>query len=135
MNALELASSPELVVHHGGGHVAVCNTPDTRLTVKQIEAMRSEPISKEAFMACITLFHERFDKAPKKSVIAYYYGELQRVMGQAEFLAAFRDLMVADLFFAAGWPYLVAHVQRQRDNGPDLLHKSMAETMGALNDA
>lgn len=118
-----------------GACVAICNHPATTMSVDEIKAMRAQPIDKAAFSACIALYHDRFDKEPKQSLVRYYFSEYGTCMGHSEFLAAFRDLMTEDVFFAAGWSYIFKHVQRQRKNGPDLIALGMAEvyTRGAEN--
>ncbi len=110
-----------------GACVARCNHPTTTMSVDQVTAMRKQPIDKMAFTACMALYHDRFDKEPKKSLVTYYFNEFNACMGHTEFLAAFRDLMVADVFFAAGWAYISEHVKRQRKGGPDLMALGMAE--------
>lgn len=126
MSQLELYENKQ-VAFSAGSCVALCNHPTTQMSAELIKAARVEPIDKAVFIDCLALYHERFDKEPKKSLLNYYFGEYTFRMGHSEFLAAFRDLMAADVFFAAGWAYVFEHVKKQRRDGPDLISLGMAE--------
>lgn len=109
------------------GVAAACNDPVNSMTVSEIEKARREPIDPQAFAVCMTLICSRYEKKSDKALFARFYQRLSVEMGHTEFLAAFYDLEGAEVFYAQVLPYLLKHVRNQRDNGPDLLHLSMAE--------
>jgi hypothetical protein len=125
MNDLALLSRG--VVRWSGSYIARCNWNGSGMTSSQIQQARAQPIEREAYADAMTLWQERFDREMSAPLMQFNYELLASEMGQTEFVAAFRDAMATKMFFADLIPFLIEHVKKQRDDGPDLWALDFAE--------
>jgi len=124
---MELAKRDGLLQVRGMS-VAAYNAPDTPLSAAEIMLLRHEPINEANFKAAMVLFCERFNREISQPLMRYYYQLLGEEMGDAEFRAACRDAMKAELLWQNLVPFLLAHVRKQREEGPDLWLKQLTES-------
>ncbi len=124
---LIIADKARSLPRDDGLTVARCNHSSTQMTVAEIKAARAEAIPPDDFTDAIALICERFDREISESIARQFYSTLKQHMGAEEFAAAYNDFWTTEMFFANVIPFFVKHVQRQRENAPDLISLGMAE--------
>lgn len=117
-----------------GTMVALCNDASSGLSVAQIESARAEDIPMEMFTAFIIVMQERFNRVAKDFYLEYLHQSFNESMGASEFYAAFMDAPKNEFNWQDIAPYVHGHVEEQRENGPDLFSRSVAEMMSSAND-
>lgn len=124
---IELYKQPNTGKSPDGLTLAACNNPANTVTLDEVKAARTEPISKEAFTVMFTYFCEMHDRKLSDVSIKIMYSDLNAAMGHDEFIAAAEDARREQLRFSDIPAYLIDHVTRQREAGHDLLELAMRD--------
>jgi len=114
-------ANKEITRNAEGNEIAICNHPDTKLSVEEVKQMRETDINQELFLDHLKMIFERFQKELTIQYFRYAYKTLNAEMGNAEFAAAAKHLSKTSFYLSDLIPKLIEHVQLQREEGPDLL--------------
>ncbi len=114
-----------------GVTTALINDPRSSYRAEVIKRVRAADIDKELFAKHITLLGMHLGATYPPELLKHYYALLNESMCTEEFVAAARDAFRQKLYKSELVAYLTGHVQKQRENGPDLISRGMAEVYGA----
>ena len=114
-------ANKEVTRNAEGNEIAICNHPDTKLSVEEVKQMRGTDIDHELFLDHLKMIFTRFQKDLSIEYFQYAYKILNAEMGNAEFAAAAKHLSKTSFYLSDLIPKLIEHVELQREEGPDLL--------------